>query len=115
MKFSGDSAWILRIASTLITKSAFRVIMIIGIQPCNVFGKWKLSNPGIGSTSIRIIMALTSIWATTKAVIQGRLLARNGQVSLDTSTITIPSEFPHHFDIDHYDIGYYDYYTAAAN
>jgi hypothetical protein len=33
-------------------------------------------------------MALTSITATTGAVIEGRLLARNGAVTLDTNTIT---------------------------
>jgi hypothetical protein len=35
-------------------------------------------------------MALTSITVTTGAVVEGRALARNGQVSLDNDTFTTP-------------------------
>ncbi|KAJ5577256.1 hypothetical protein N7535_004182 [Penicillium sp. DV-2018c] len=86
-----DSVWIFQTDSTLITESSSRVMLINGAQPCNVF--WQVGSSatlGTGSTFVGTIMALTSISATTNAVIQGRLLARNGQVSLDTNTITLP-------------------------
>lgn len=35
-------------------------------------------------------MALTSITVTTGTVVEGRALARNGQVSLDTNVFTTP-------------------------
>ncbi|KAH2020783.1 hypothetical protein KXV43_002559 [Aspergillus fumigatus] len=75
-----NSVWIFQVASTLITQSASRVILVNGAQPCNVF--WQVGSSatlGTGSTFVGTIMALTSISATTNAVIQGRLLARNGQ------------------------------------
>ena len=45
---------------------------------------------GTGSHLIGSVLALASITATTGATIDGRLLARNGAVTLDTNTITTP-------------------------
>jgi hypothetical protein len=87
----GDShaVFIFQIASTLITGSNGSVNLIGGAQACNVF--WQVGSSatlGTGTTFRGNILALTSITATTGATIDGRALARNGAVTLDTNTIT---------------------------
>ncbi|KAJ5764761.1 hypothetical protein N7520_004320 [Penicillium odoratum] len=87
-----NAVWIFQTDSTLITYSSSTVLLINGAQPCNVF--WQVgSSATLGTTSnfVGTLMALSSISAQTNAVIQGRLLARNGQVSLDSNKITLPN------------------------
>ncbi|MEO6120444.1 MAG: ice-binding family protein, partial [Terriglobales bacterium] len=84
-----DAVWIFQISSTLITGSGSRVIMINNGNPCNVF--WQVgSSATLGTNSIfkGSIMALTSISLATGAQMEGRALARNGAVTLDTNTVT---------------------------
>ncbi|AZI58340.1 DUF3494 domain-containing protein [Nakamurella antarctica] len=84
-----DAVWIFQTDSTLITATASSVSLINGAQACHVF--WQVQSSatlGTGSTFVGNVLALTSITATTQATIQGRLLARNGAVTLDTNTIT---------------------------
>ena len=81
--------------STLITAANSSVLLLNGAQACNVF--WQVASSatlGTNSTFIGNIFALTSISATTGATVQGRLLARNGSVTLDTNTITRPTCAP---------------------
>jgi hypothetical protein len=87
-----DSVFIFQAASTLITGSASRIIMINGAQPCNVW--WQVGSSatlGTGSSFIGTIMALTSITVTTGVTVEGRALARNGSVTLDTDTFIQPA------------------------
>jgi uncharacterized repeat protein (TIGR01451 family) len=90
-----NAVFIFKAASTLITAAgapgtpASQVVLIGGAQPCNVF--WQVgSSATLGTYSVfqGSIMALESITATTGATVNGRLLARNGAVTLDTNTIT---------------------------
>jgi len=86
-----NAVFIFKAASTLITGSSSKVAVINGANPCNVF--WKVGSSatlGTNSTFVGTILALTSISAQTQATIQGRLLARNGAVTLDTNTINRP-------------------------
>ena len=46
---------------------------------------------GTNTTFIGSILALTSASVQTGTTVNGRVLARNGQVSLDTNTITRPN------------------------
>jgi hypothetical protein len=57
-------------------------------QACNVF--WRLNTASIGTTAVfkGNILALTSITVANGANIEGRLLARNGNVTLNNDTIT---------------------------
>ena len=57
-------------------------------QACNVF--WRLTSATIDTTAVfkGNILALTSITVNAGANIEGRLLARNGQVTLIQDTIT---------------------------
>ncbi|WP_343320599.1 ice-binding family protein (plasmid) [Arthrobacter sp. TMP15] len=86
-----SSVFIFQIASTLITASASNIILTNSAQACNVY--WQVGSSatlGTDSTFKGTIMALTSISVTTGAVLEGRALARNGQVSLDNNVFTTP-------------------------
>ncbi|HEY5489243.1 MAG TPA: ice-binding family protein [Candidatus Limnocylindrales bacterium] len=81
--------FIFQIGSTLTTASSSTVNLINGAQPCNVF--WQIASSatiGTSTSFVGNIMAYTSITMTTGATLQGRALARNGAVTLDTNTIT---------------------------
>ena len=81
--------FIFQVGSALTTASSSTVNYINGAQPCNVF--WQIGSSatiGTSSSFVGNIMALTSITMTTGATLQGRALARNGAVTLDTNVIT---------------------------
>jgi hypothetical protein len=84
-----NAVFVFQAGSTLTVGSGSRVLLIRGAQACNVF--WQVgSSATIGTDSAFAgnILALTSIALTTRATLQGRALARNGAVTLDTNTIT---------------------------
>ena len=90
-----NTVWIFQSASTLITSSSSVVSLINGANPCNVY--WQVGSSatlGSNSTFVGTILALTSITANSGANIQGRLLARNGAVTLDNNTVTRPTCAP---------------------
>jgi hypothetical protein len=81
--------FVFKTASTLITASNSRVRLINAANPCNVV--WKIGSSATFNTGTRFVgdvIALTSITAQTAATFRGRLLARNGAVTLDTNTIS---------------------------
>ena len=87
-----NAVFVFQAGSTLTTASASQVSMINGAQSCNVF--WQVGSSatlGTGSTFRGTIIALTSITVTTGVTVDGRVLARNGAVTLDTDTITKPT------------------------
>lgn len=87
-----NSVFIFQTGSTLITGSGSTVTLINGAQQCNVF--WQVGSSatlGTGSTFVGTILALTSISVTTGVTVQGRALARNGAVTLDTDTFNLPT------------------------
>ncbi len=87
-----DGVFIFKTNSTLITASNSSVSLINGANPCNVF--WQVGSSatlGTGTRFVGTILALQSITLNTGATLQGRALARNGAVTLDTNTITTPN------------------------
>ena len=87
-----NAVFVFQVGSSLTTATASSVRLINSAQSCNVF--WQLgASATLGTTSTLrgSVLALTSVTANTGAVVDGRLLARNGAVTLDTDTITRPS------------------------
>jgi hypothetical protein len=83
-----DAVFIIQIGSTLTTASASHIILKNSAKACNIF--WQVgSSATLGTNSVfkGNILALTSITLTTGASLEGRALARNGAVTLDTNAI----------------------------
>lgn len=85
-----NAVFIFQAASTLITASSSNVVFINGAQACNVV--WQVGSSATLGTSSNLsgdILALTSITATTSAKTNGRLLAQNGAVTIDTNSVSL--------------------------
>ena len=84
-----NAVFIFQAGSTLTTASSSKVVLINGAQACHVF--WQVGSSATIGTSSDFegnILALTDITVTTSATVDGRLLAQNGAVTLNTDTIT---------------------------
>jgi hypothetical protein len=89
---NANAQFIFQIGSALTTATGSTVTLINGAQASNVF--WQIgSSATLGTTSAFSgnILALSSISANTGASIQGRLLARNGAVTLLSNSIIKPN------------------------
>jgi len=87
----GDPAavFVFQAGSTLTTATGSKVLLINGANPCNVV--WQITSSatlGTNSTFVGTVLALASVSAKSGAIIDGRLVARTGAVTLDTNTLT---------------------------
>ena len=83
-----NAVFIFQVESTLVTATDSSVSLINGAQACNVF--WQVGSSATLGTRTAFkgnILALTSISAQDSSTIEGRLLARNGAVTLINDTI----------------------------
>jgi hypothetical protein len=86
-----NAQFVFLIGAELTTGSASSVVLINGASPCNVY--WQVgSSATLGTTTAFAgnLMALTSISLNNGASVIGRLLARNGQISLINNVLTRP-------------------------
>lgn len=84
-----NAVFIFQIGSTLITAPNSTVALINGAKSCNVY--WQVGSSATldtNTTFVGSIMALTSITANTNSTIDGRALARNGSVTLDSNVFS---------------------------
>ena len=78
-----NAQFVFQIASTLTTAGASSVVLINGASPCNVW--WQVGSSATIDTTTAFqgnLMALTDITLNNGATVIGRMLARNGQISL---------------------------------
>lgn len=84
-----DAQFIFMAGSTLIAEVGSRVLLLNGADPCRVV--WQVGSSATFKTDTQFVgdvLAHMSITAQTRATFEGRLLARDGAVTLDTNTIT---------------------------
>ncbi|MDO5737289.1 MAG: ice-binding family protein, partial [Propionibacteriaceae bacterium] len=82
-----NAVFVFQVGSALTTATSSSVVLLNGAQGCNVF--WQIGSSatlGTNTTFVGNILALTSITADTGTTVDGRALARNGSVTLDTNT-----------------------------
>jgi len=87
-----DSVFLFQVGSALTTASASRVLLINNAQACNIF--WQVGSSatlGTNSSFAGTILASASVTVNTGASVDGRVLARNGAVTLDTNPVSRPT------------------------
>jgi Ice-binding-like len=82
LTLNGPGVYIFTAASSLVTATGSRVNLTNGADPCDVF--WQVTSSATlnGPRFAGTILALTSITAGNGVTVNGRLLARNGDVTL---------------------------------
>lgn len=84
-----DAQFVFQAGTTLITEADSRVVLVNGASPCNVV--WQVGSSATFKTRTQFagdVLAYASITAQTSATFAGRLLARDGAVTMDTNTIS---------------------------
>nr|MCW2727194.1 hypothetical protein [Aeromicrobium sp.] len=87
-----NSVFIFQVGQDFTTAPGASVSLVNGAQACHVY--WQIGRSAVFDTTttfVGTVMALTSITANTNANFEGRLLARNGAVTLDDNDITVPA------------------------
>ena len=87
-KGNSDAVFIIQIASSLTTTSGRKVILSGGALASNIY--WQVSSSASFGTTTQFkgtVMALESITFDTGATLDGKALARNGNVTMESNTI----------------------------
>ncbi|MEP7060572.1 MAG: ice-binding family protein [Actinomycetota bacterium] len=82
LTLDGPGVYVFTASSSLVTATGSRVSFINGADPCDVF--WQVTSDATlnGPKFVGTVMALTSITVGDGVHVDGRLLARNGDVTL---------------------------------
>jgi hypothetical protein len=100
LTLDGGGVYIFQAGSTLITAPGSKVELINGASACDIY--WQVGSSATLDTTTSFkgtIMALTSIALNNGVTLEGRALARNGEVTMindtiDSSTCAAPSPSP---------------------
>jgi hypothetical protein len=90
LKLSGSGLFIFQVPSNLETAIGSSVELLNGAQACHIFWQVGITANLLGSDFDGTILALTSITLGDGVTVDGRLLARNAEVTLIHDTITKP-------------------------
>jgi hypothetical protein len=85
-----NAQFVFEIGSTLTTAGASSVVLINGASPCNVY--WQVGSSATLDTTTAFqgnLMALSDISLNNGASVTGRVLARNGQISLINNVLNL--------------------------
>lgn len=88
-----NSVFVFQIGSTLTTASNAAVMVVNGGNLCNVF--WQVGSSatlGTDTTFVGNILALASITLNTRVELDGRAIALNGAVTMDSNRVTLSQE-----------------------
>ncbi len=85
----GDSnaQFVVKVGTQLTTASASSVALAGGANPCNIYWKVDTAVLGTGTAFQGNILALTDVSLNNGASVMGRVLDRNGTVSLDNNVL----------------------------
>jgi Ice-binding-like len=86
-----NAQFVFVIGTTLTTATASSVVLVNGASPCNVY--WKVGSSATLGTSTAFegnVLALTTVSLNSSATVLGRILARNGEVTLINDVLTTP-------------------------
>jgi len=86
-----NAQFVFVIGTTLTTATASSVVLINGASPCNVY--WKVGSSATLGTSTAFegnLMALETISLGSSVTVLGRVLARNGEVTLINDVLSTP-------------------------
>lgn len=89
LTLNGSGVYIFQIGTTLATTANSSVVLENGATAANVF--WQIGSSaslGVDTTFVGSIFALTNDTALAGASVEGRVIALNGQVTLDDNAIT---------------------------
>ncbi|WP_285040599.1 ice-binding family protein [Plantibacter sp. LMC-P-059a] len=89
---TAESVWVFQAASTLKTGTSSSVTLVGGASACNVF--WRVGSSATldgGGPFVGTILADASISTGSGTVVEGRLLASTGAVTLINTVITRPA------------------------
>ncbi len=96
LTLNGSGIYVFKMLSTLDTAVGSQVLLSGGAQAANVF--WQVGSSATFLTSsvfVGNVLALTSITAGIGTVVDGRLLAQNGSVTMGgTNAVTAPAAIP---------------------
>ncbi|WP_213283733.1 ice-binding family protein [Cellulomonas hominis] len=87
-----NAVFVFQVGASMTTASSTSIVLTGNAQACNVF--WQVgASATLGSSTAfaGTVMALTSITLDTGTTVAGRVLARNGAVTLDDNVFTDPS------------------------
>ncbi|MBB5640050.1 ice-binding family protein [Cryobacterium roopkundense] len=89
-----NARFVFQIGSTLTTASNSRIELVNGARAANVY--WLIGSSatlGTNSALAGTVLAFASITVTTGVSIEGRAIAVNGAVTLDSNTFSAPMEY----------------------
>jgi hypothetical protein len=86
-----NSVFVFQVGSTLTTAVGSNIVLLGGVNPANVY--WQVGTSAtLGTSSVLngVLLANISVSTNTSASVNGRILAINGAITLDTNNVTAP-------------------------